>query len=51
MEKEMLLQKGFDVVKLEERCELVNAASADWSILMDSFFKSEATAAAPEIMY
>ena len=40
MEKEMLLQKGFDVVKLEERCEMVNAALAE-SHMMDCSMNSE----------
>ncbi len=38
----MMLQKGFDVVKLEERCELVNAA-ASGSFMMDSSLSSEVT--------
>ena len=46
----MLLQKGFDVVKLEERCEMVNAASADWSVMMDSS-KADDSAVASEIMH
>ena len=37
MEKELMLQKGFDVVKLEDRCELVAAASADWSLASDYY--------------
>ncbi len=42
MKKEMMLQKGFDVVRLEERCEMVNVASAD-SHMMDSSLASEVT--------
>ena len=51
MEKELMLQKGFDVMKLEERCELVEAAAGKCGGCDFFELASDTKVATPEMLY